>query len=158
MREDGARFGKCSKGRSFGFKPHAVRHIAGRVMDFFLTPANQDDHDPAPALSGGVDGGVASVHRPGVWPVVERAMEYAQAQGAALQPGSCRRRVCLSQLTTRISLRVSLIVLHTLNCQCSKETHTLTPLDRVRAFSATGVTFRDPSHPGRSGRVMCRRA
>jgi hypothetical protein len=40
LREDGARFGKCSKGWFFGFKLHAVRHIAGRVMSLILTPAN----------------------------------------------------------------------------------------------------------------------
>jgi transposase len=58
LREDGARFGKTSKGWFFGFKLHAVRHIAGRVMNIILTPANWDDRDPAPALQEGVDGGV----------------------------------------------------------------------------------------------------
>jgi IS5 family transposase len=58
LREDGARFGKTSKGWFFGFKLHAVRHIAGRVMNLILTPANWDDRDPAPALQEGVDGGV----------------------------------------------------------------------------------------------------
>jgi hypothetical protein len=147
LREDGARFGKTSKGWFFGFKLHAVRHIAGRVMNLILTPANWDDRDPALALREGVDGGVTvadlgyrdadcadrleeaempahhtgrraraqvpalagaagrgddvqpvvtSVHRPGVQPLVERAVEHAQAEGAALQPGSCRRRISLS--------------------------------------------------------------
>jgi hypothetical protein len=58
LREDGARFGKTSKGWFFGFKLHAVRHIAGRVMNIILTPANWDDRDPALALQEGVDGGV----------------------------------------------------------------------------------------------------
>jgi hypothetical protein len=35
MREDGARFGKTSKGWFFGFKLHALRHISGRVMSLF---------------------------------------------------------------------------------------------------------------------------
>lgn len=58
LREDGARFGKSSKGWFFGFKLHAVRHIAGRVMNIILTPANWDDRDPALALSEGADGGI----------------------------------------------------------------------------------------------------
>jgi transposase len=58
LREDGARFGKSSKGWFFGFKLHAVRHIAGRVMNIILTPANWDDRDPGLALQEGVDGGV----------------------------------------------------------------------------------------------------
>lgn len=58
LREDGARFGKSSKGWFFGFKLHAVRHIAGRVMSLILTPANWDDRDPALALQEGMDGGV----------------------------------------------------------------------------------------------------
>jgi hypothetical protein len=57
-REDGARFGKSSKGWFFGFKLHAVRHIAVRVMHIILTPANWDDRDPAPALQEGVGGGI----------------------------------------------------------------------------------------------------
>jgi transposase len=57
MREDGARFGKTSKGWFFGFKLHALRHIAGRVMNIILTPANWDNRDPALALNDGTDGG-----------------------------------------------------------------------------------------------------
>jgi transposase len=58
LREDGARFGKTSKGWFFGFKLHALRHIAGRVMNIILTPANWDDRDPALALHEGADGGI----------------------------------------------------------------------------------------------------
>jgi transposase len=58
LREDGARFGKTSKGWFFGFKLHAVRHIAGRVMNIILTPANWDDREPALALQEGMGGGV----------------------------------------------------------------------------------------------------
>lgn len=58
LREDGARFGKTSKGWFFGFKLHALCHIAGRVMNIVLTPANWDDRDPALALVEGVDGGL----------------------------------------------------------------------------------------------------
>lgn len=58
LREDGARFGKTSKGWFFGFKLHAVRHIKGRLMNIILTPANWDDRDPALALNEGVNGGI----------------------------------------------------------------------------------------------------
>jgi transposase len=58
MREDGARFGKTSKGWFFGFKLHAVRHIKGRLMNIILTPANWDDREPVLALNDGTDGGV----------------------------------------------------------------------------------------------------
>jgi transposase len=58
LREDGARFGKTSKGWFFGFKLHTLCHISGRVMSLLLTPANYDDREPAAALADGVDGGV----------------------------------------------------------------------------------------------------
>lgn len=58
MREDGAYFGKTSKGWFFGFKLHALRHVEGRVMSLILTPANWDDRDPAVALMEGADGGI----------------------------------------------------------------------------------------------------
>ncbi len=51
LREDGARFGKTSKGWFFGFKLHALRHISGRVLSLRLTPANYDDREPAAALA-----------------------------------------------------------------------------------------------------------
>ncbi len=59
LREEGAYFGKSSKGWFFGFKVHAVRHISGRVMNLILTPANWDDREPALALMEGADGGIA---------------------------------------------------------------------------------------------------
>ena len=58
MREDGARFGKTSKGWFFGFKLHAVRHISGRFLNICLTPASEDDRDPLLLLCEGTDGGV----------------------------------------------------------------------------------------------------
>jgi hypothetical protein len=58
MREDGARFGKTSKGWFFGFKLHALRHITGRFLNIVLTPASCDDRDPLLALSEGTDGGI----------------------------------------------------------------------------------------------------
>src|SRR5215212_1706960 len=58
MREDGARFGKSSKGWFFGFKLHALRHISGRFLNIVLTPACFDDRVPAAALADGAEGGV----------------------------------------------------------------------------------------------------
>lgn len=58
MREDGARFGKTSKGWFFGFKLHALRHTSGRILNILLTPANEDDRDPLLALCEATDGGI----------------------------------------------------------------------------------------------------
>lgn len=58
LRDQGAYFGKTSKGWFFGFKLHLLRHIGGRVMNVILTPGNCDDRDPALALVDNVDGGV----------------------------------------------------------------------------------------------------
>lgn len=58
LREDGAYFGKSSKGWFFGFKLHLLRHIDGRVLNLILTPGNYDDRVPALALVHAVDGGV----------------------------------------------------------------------------------------------------
>ncbi len=58
LREDGARFGKTSKGWFFGFKLHALRHISGRFLNIVLTPASVDDRDPTLALAEAVGGGV----------------------------------------------------------------------------------------------------
>jgi hypothetical protein len=58
LRDEGAYFGKTSKGWFFGFKLHLLRHISGRVMNLILTPGNWDDRDPALALVQSVDGGI----------------------------------------------------------------------------------------------------
>lgn len=58
LREDGAWFGKTSKGWFFGFKLHLLRHIGGRMVNAVLTPGNWDDRAPVLALLEGVDGGV----------------------------------------------------------------------------------------------------
>lgn len=57
-RDEGAYFGKTSKGWFFGFKLHVLRHISGRVLNLVLTPAKWDDREPALALVETVDGGV----------------------------------------------------------------------------------------------------
>ncbi len=58
LREDGARFGKTTKGWFFGFKLHALRHLGGRVMNLVLTPLNEDDRPPALVLADGIEGGI----------------------------------------------------------------------------------------------------
>jgi hypothetical protein len=58
LRDEGAYFGKSSKGGFFGFKLHLLRHIDGRVLNIVLTPGNGDDRLPALVLVEAVDGGV----------------------------------------------------------------------------------------------------
>ena len=58
LREEGAYFGKTSKGWFFGFKLHLLRHVKGRVLNVILTPGNWDDRTAAVALVQGVNGGV----------------------------------------------------------------------------------------------------
>lgn len=58
LREEGAYFGKTSKGWFFGFKLHLLRHVQGRVLNVLLTPGNWDDRTAALALVQSVDGGV----------------------------------------------------------------------------------------------------
>ena len=58
LREDGAYWGKTSKGWFFGFKLHVLRHIDGRIVNMILTPGNWDDRAPVFALLEGVEGGV----------------------------------------------------------------------------------------------------
>jgi hypothetical protein len=58
LRDEGAYFGKTSKGWFFGFKLHLLRHIDGRVLNISLTPGNWDDREPALRLVQGIDGGV----------------------------------------------------------------------------------------------------
>ena len=58
LREEGAYWGKTSKGWFFGFKLPVLRHIDGRIVNLLLTPGNWDDRAPVLALLDGVDGGV----------------------------------------------------------------------------------------------------
>jgi IS5 family transposase len=58
LREEGAWFGKTSKGWFFGFKLHVLRHIDGRIVNLILTPGNWDDRAPVLTLLEGVEGGV----------------------------------------------------------------------------------------------------
>ena len=59
LREDGAYFGKSSKGWFFGFKLHLIRNIEGRVVNVVLTRGNCDDREGALLLMQMLDGGVS---------------------------------------------------------------------------------------------------
>jgi hypothetical protein len=59
LREDGAYFGKTSKGWFFGFKLHASININGHFVGGFLTSGNINDREAALALAHMADGGVA---------------------------------------------------------------------------------------------------
>jgi hypothetical protein len=58
LREEGAYWGKTSKGWFFGFKLHVLRHLDGRIVNLVLTPGNWDDRVPVLTLLDGVAGGV----------------------------------------------------------------------------------------------------
>src|SRR4029453_5371021 len=59
LREDGAHFGRTSKGWFFGFKLHLLTNVAGHILGAVVTPGNWTDRDVAPARSEFVEGGVA---------------------------------------------------------------------------------------------------
>lgn len=58
LREDGASFGKTTKGWFFGFQLHVLIHHTGAILSAILLPANWDEHDPALALCWSVEGGL----------------------------------------------------------------------------------------------------
>ena len=58
LRDEGAYFGKTSKGWFFGFKLHVMRHLDGRILNVILTPGNWDDREAALALELNVADGV----------------------------------------------------------------------------------------------------
>ena len=57
LREDGAYFGKSSKGWFFGFKLHLLITSTGLIINAILTPGNWDDREAATALVQAVDSG-----------------------------------------------------------------------------------------------------
>lgn len=59
LRDEGAYFGKSSKGWFFGFKLHLVRDRDGRLLNAVLTPANYDDRSVAFSLMAPLPAGVA---------------------------------------------------------------------------------------------------
>jgi transposase len=58
LRDEGAYFGKTSKGWFFGFKLHLLRHIDGRILNIIFTPGNCDDREPVLGLVQHLNGGV----------------------------------------------------------------------------------------------------
>jgi len=58
MREDGAWWGKSTKGWFFGFKLHAVIDADGRILHAMMLPGNIDDREAARVLASAVDGGI----------------------------------------------------------------------------------------------------
>ena len=58
LRDEGAYFGKSSKGWFFGFKLPLLRHSDGRVLNIVLPPGHCDARVPALALVQVVDGGI----------------------------------------------------------------------------------------------------
>lgn len=59
MREDGAYFGKTSKGWFFGFKLHALMTVDKKVCQLILTPGNYADQTVAEALTEFLNGSLA---------------------------------------------------------------------------------------------------
>src|ERR1044071_2864364 len=59
LREEGAYFGKSSKGWFFGFKLHASININGHFLGGVLTPGNINDREAALALALMSSGGIA---------------------------------------------------------------------------------------------------
>lgn len=59
LRDEGAYFGKTSKGWFFGFKLHASVNVNGHFIGGFLTAGNINDRDAALGLALMTDGGVS---------------------------------------------------------------------------------------------------
>ena len=59
LREDGAYFGKTSKGLFFGFKLHLLVTVDGLIVQAILTPGNWDDREVVTALVQAVSNGSA---------------------------------------------------------------------------------------------------
>jgi transposase len=59
LREDGAYFGKSTKGWFFGFKLHLLIAERGHILAAVLTPGNWGDREPALALCLATEGGAA---------------------------------------------------------------------------------------------------
>jgi len=111
LREDGAYFGKTSKGWFFGFKLHLLIAERGHVLGALLSPANWDDRDPALALCWAVEGGAVLAdlgYRGGELPV--NLMEEAEILLLTPADGGARRsapRVLLSSVRERVETTLS---------------------------------------------------
>jgi hypothetical protein len=111
LREDGAYFGKSTKGWFFGFKLHLLIAERGHVLGALLTPANWDDRDPALALCWATDGGAVLADlgyrggefTAGLWEEAE-VLLLTPADGGARKSA---RRALLSSVRERIETTLS---------------------------------------------------
>jgi hypothetical protein len=119
LRDEGAWFGKTTKGWFFGFKLHLLVSAKGLIINAILTPGNWDDRDVATALtqaiaSGSVGLGDRGYRRPALQDelleedgilLLTRADAEAQQQALLC---SVRERVetVFSQLWSRFATQV----------------------------------------------------
>ena len=111
LREDGAYFGKTSKGWFFGFKLHLLIAERGHILGALLSPANWDDRDPALALCCATEGGavLGDLGYRGD-DFAELLMEEAEALMLTPADGGRRhslRRALLSSVRERIETTLS---------------------------------------------------
>jgi transposase len=119
LREDGAYFGKSSKGWFFGFKLHLLVTATGLIINAILTPGNWDDREAAAALvqrvaSGSVCLGDRGYRRPLLQDELleeDGVLLLTRAEAGAEQQAllcSVRERVetTFSQLWARFATRV----------------------------------------------------
>lgn len=119
LREDGAWFGKTSKGWFFGFKLHILIDADGLIVNAVLTPANWNDRDAVIPLTQAIHTGSVTVGDLGyrsqplqtdLWKedgivLVTRA-DADSKQQALLCAVRERVETVFSQLTERFALRV----------------------------------------------------
>lgn len=119
LREDGAYFGKSSKGWFFGFKLHVVVNTEGLIVNAILTPGNWHDREAATALvqilaTGSVCLGDRIYHhaplQDDIWEsdgvVLLTRAEAGSEQQALLCSIRCRVETTFSQLWARFSSRL----------------------------------------------------
>jgi DDE family transposase len=111
LREDGAYFGKTSKGWFFGFKLHLLIAERGHILGAVLTPANWDDRDPALALCYATEGGAALADMGYTGEELAATLD-AEAEVLLLtvaDGGPCRsaRRALLSSVRERVETSLS---------------------------------------------------
>jgi hypothetical protein len=119
LREDGAWFGKTTKGWFFGFKLHLLVTAKGLIINAILTPGNWDDREVATALLQAVDSGSVclgdrgyrrpALHEELYWE--DGILLMTRADAGASQQGllcSVRERVetVFSQLWSRLATQV----------------------------------------------------
>jgi len=119
LREDGAWFGKTTKGWFFGFKLHLLVTAKGLLINAILTPGNWDDRNVASALlqavaSGSVGLGDRGYRRPALQDELfeeEGILLFSRADAEARYQGLlCRVRerveTIFSQLWSRFATQV----------------------------------------------------